>query len=209
MLNTGEAAPINAFLLALLRPCFPLVWTAALPAHQDFRKRVLSAVFAELRQSLVRSSFLARATGHLGLHSHKRVPVNNSGVIVAHKIFVLLSPIDHRPFADRVGYESLLIEEVSNLIDEVVLIDQGKVLLQESVEDLLAQGYSISGAAAEVDGYCAGRNVIGTEELGGLKIAYIMGEKMALPKESTLQISAMNLQKLFVKMTEKRGEENE
>ncbi len=102
-----------------------------------------------------------------------------------------------------------LIEEVSNIIDEVVLIDKGKVLLQESVEDLLEKGYSISGSAAELENYCVGRNVIGSEELGGLKIAYILGEKTALPKESNLQISAMNLQKLFIKMTEKGGEENE
>lgn len=96
-----------------------------------------------------------------------------------------------------------LIEEVSGIIEEVVLIDKGKVLLKESVEDLLEKGYSISGSAAEVENYCVGRNVIGTEELSGLKIAYIMGEKAALPKESSLQFSAINLQKLFVKMTEK------
>ncbi len=102
-----------------------------------------------------------------------------------------------------------LIEELSNIIEEVVLIDKGRVILQESIESLLEKGYSISGSAAEVENYCAGRNVIGIEELGGLKIAYIMGEKAALPKESSLQISAMNLQKLFVKMTEKGGEENE
>ncbi len=102
-----------------------------------------------------------------------------------------------------------LIEEVSNIIEEAVLIDKGKVLLQESVEDLLEKGYSISGSAAEVESYCAGKNVIGSEELGGLKIAYIMGEKTALPSKSNLQISAINLQKLFVKMTEKGGEENE
>lgn len=94
-----------------------------------------------------------------------------------------------------------LIEEVSNLIEEVVLIDKGRVLLQESVEDLLEKGYSVSGSAGEVDGYCAGKNVIGYDELGGLKIAYILGEKTALPGSGNLQISAMNLQKLFVKMT--------
>ena len=37
-----------------------------------------------------------------------------------------------------------LIEEVANIIEEVVLIDKGKILLQESVERLLETGYSIS-----------------------------------------------------------------
>lgn len=96
-----------------------------------------------------------------------------------------------------------LIEEVAGIIEEVVLIDRGKVLLQESVEDILEKGYSVSGAAAQVERYCAGKNVIGYDELGGLRIAYILGEKAALPKDGSLQISAMNLQKLFVKRTEK------
>ena len=102
-----------------------------------------------------------------------------------------------------------LIEEVSNIIEEVVLIDKGKILVQETVEELLEKGYSVSGAAQEVDHYCVGRNVIGYDELGGLKVAYVLGEKTVLPQESNLQITAMNLQKLFVKMTEKGGGENE
>ena len=102
-----------------------------------------------------------------------------------------------------------LIEEVSNIIEEVVLIDKGKILLQKTVEDLLETGYSVSGLAQEVDRYCDGRNVIGYDELGNLKVAYVLGEKAALPKGSNLQIAAMNLQKLFVKMTEKGEGENE
>ena len=102
-----------------------------------------------------------------------------------------------------------LIEEVSNIIEEVVLIDKGKILLQKMVEDLLETGYSVSGLAQEVDRYCDGRNVIGYDELGNLKVAYVLGEKAALPQGSNLQIAAMNLQKLFVKMTEKGEGENE
>lgn len=102
-----------------------------------------------------------------------------------------------------------LIEEVSNIIEEVVLIDKGKILLQKTVEELLETGYSVSGLAQEVDRYCDGRNVIGYDELGNLKVAYVLGEKAALPKGSNLQIAAMNLQKLFVKMTEKGEGENE
>lgn len=102
-----------------------------------------------------------------------------------------------------------LIEEVSNIIEEVVLIDRGKILLQKTVEELLETGYSVSGLAQEVDRYCDGRNVIGYDELGNLKVAYVLGEKAALPQGSNLQIAAMNLQKLFVKITEKGEDENE
>lgn len=98
-----------------------------------------------------------------------------------------------------------LIEEVANIIEEVILIDKGKVLLQDNVGSLLETGYSVSGLADEVDTYCVGKNVIGYDELGNLKIAYVLGEKTPLPKTGNLSLSAMNLQKLFVKLTEKGG----
>ncbi|MDE6476131.1 MAG: ABC transporter ATP-binding protein [Erysipelotrichaceae bacterium] len=98
-----------------------------------------------------------------------------------------------------------LIEEVANIIEEIVLIDDGKVLLQENVSSLLETGYSVSGLANEVDHYCADKNVIGYDELGNLKIAYVLGEKAPLPKTGNLSFSTMNLQKLFVKLTEKGG----
>lgn len=98
-----------------------------------------------------------------------------------------------------------LIEEVANIIEEVVLIDKGSILLQENVGTLLETGYSVSGMTKDVESYCIGKNVIGYDELGGLKIAYVLGEKSALPQNSSLQISSMNLQKLFVKLTENGG----
>ena len=98
-----------------------------------------------------------------------------------------------------------LIEEVANIIEEVVLIDEGKILLQESVDALQEKGYSVSGFTQEVDAYCRGKNVIGYDELGNLKIAYILGKKVPLPGDSGLSFSTINLQKLFVKLTEKGG----
>ena len=100
-----------------------------------------------------------------------------------------------------------LIEEVANIIEEEVVIDQGKILLQETTEALMDKGYCVSGIAEEVDGYCEGKNVIGYDELGNLKLAYVLGEREELPSGSNLQLSNMNLQKLFVKLTEKGGNE--
>lgn len=95
-----------------------------------------------------------------------------------------------------------LIEEVANIIEEVVLIDKGKILLQEPAETLMDRGYCVSGPAGKVLDYCKNKNVIGQDELGALALAYILGPREELPEDSSLQISNMNLQKLFVKLTE-------
>lgn len=99
-----------------------------------------------------------------------------------------------------------LIEEVANIIEEVILIDNGKILLQNNVSALLEMGYSVSGLAYEVDEYCKDKNIIDYDKLGNLKIAYILGEKTPFPKNSSLTFSAINLQKLFIKLTEKGDE---
>lgn len=99
-----------------------------------------------------------------------------------------------------------LIEEVASIIEEVVMIDNGKVLLQQDIDSLLHTGYCISGIAEDVHAYCKGRNVIGYDELGALKIAYILEARDETIHHDKLQISNMNLQKLFVKLTERNGQ---
>ncbi|MEE0200652.1 MAG: ABC transporter ATP-binding protein [Muricomes sp.] len=121
------------------------------------------------------------------------------------ELFYELLLQDYENYQRTIIIATHLIEEVANIIEEVVLIDKGRVLLQETVETLMNKGYCISGLAGEVDDYCKDKNVIGYDELGNLKLAYILGEKEQLPKNSHLQISNMNLQKLFVKLTEKGG----
>lgn len=121
------------------------------------------------------------------------------------ELFYELLLKDYENYQRTIIIATHLIEEVANIIEEVVLIDKGRVLLQETVETLINKGYCISGLAGEVDDYCKDKNVIGYDELGNLKLAYILGEKEQLPKNSRLQISNMNLQKLFVKLTEKGG----
>lgn len=94
-----------------------------------------------------------------------------------------------------------LIEEVSNLIEEVVIIKEGRIIKQASSETLLSGGYTVSGPAEIVNAYVQGRELIGADTLGGLKTAYVMGkpDRDALP--SQLEITGLDLQRLFIQLT--------
>ena len=100
-----------------------------------------------------------------------------------------------------------IIEEVSSVIEDVVIIEKGKVIKNQSRDSLLETGYTVSGAASAVDSFAADKNVIGFDSIGGLKTAYISEKlnKSEIPPE--LEVSAMDLQKLFVKLTSGYGEE--
>ena len=94
-----------------------------------------------------------------------------------------------------------LIEEVSNVIENVLIIKKGKIIRNETREELLSKGYTVSGAAAKIDSYILGRNVIGTDSLGGLKSAYILGELDRAGIPEGIEVTKMDLQKLFVQLT--------
>ncbi|HKL98897.1 MAG TPA: ABC transporter ATP-binding protein [Mobilitalea sp.] len=94
-----------------------------------------------------------------------------------------------------------LIEEVSNVIENVIIIKKGNIIKNETREELLTKGYTISGAADKIDRYVVGRNVIGTDILGGFKSAYIIGEPEKAQMLQGLEITKMDLQKLFVQLT--------
>ena len=96
-----------------------------------------------------------------------------------------------------------LIEEVANLVEQVTIVDRGRVLLASSAEELRASGCSVSGRTADVAAYCAGMEVLDVEELGGLSVAYVQGKPDAARLNERLDVAPLNLQKLFVKLTEK------
>lgn len=111
---------------------------------------------------------------------------------------LLIEKYSEEPFTIIISTH--LIEEISALIEEAVIISEGEVLLHKTREELLASGYSVSGKASEVDAYIYGKEIIGADALGGLKTAYIMGRPDSDISEN-LEITPLDLQKLFVKLT--------
>ena len=92
-----------------------------------------------------------------------------------------------------------LIEEIADIIEQVVIIKEGKILLDRPAEQVKQMGYQVSGQASEVDAYCAGKKVLGEELLGGFKSACLLGQPENVP--ASLEMMALDLQKLFVQLT--------
>ncbi|MDD3192672.1 MAG: ABC transporter ATP-binding protein [Oscillospiraceae bacterium] len=92
-----------------------------------------------------------------------------------------------------------LIEEIADIVEQVVIIKEGKILLDRPAEEVKRMGYMVSGKASEVDAFCAGKQILGEDQLGGLKSVCLLGEPENVP--ATLEIAALDLQKLFVQLT--------
>ena len=113
----------------------------------------------------------------------------------------LLSRYTQRPFT--VVISTHLIEEVASLIEDVVVIHKGEVLRQGSCQDLLSQGYTVTGPKGLVEEYLKGKNVLGVDALGGLESAYVLGDPDRSSLPQGLELSGLDLQKLFILMTGK------
>lgn len=93
-----------------------------------------------------------------------------------------------------------LISEVENLVEHVVIIRNGEILAEMPKDELLREGFTISGPVGLVDSYLEGRRVLSQKRLGGLKTACVQGspEKKELPKG--LEIGSVSLQDYFISL---------
>ncbi len=100
-----------------------------------------------------------------------------------------------------------IIEEISDLIEYVAIIKDGKVLKCNSVESLTSECYAVSGKSDKVDEYVKYKKILSEEVLGEFKKVTIDGkrsnEDSMKVNELDLEISKVELQKLFVNLTSK------
>jgi len=98
-----------------------------------------------------------------------------------------------------------LIEEVSSLFEEVLIIDRGRLVVHEETEALLSRGRAVTGPADRVDAFTAGLTVLGTRELGPTKSAMVYGDLDETQRrqavETGLELAPIAMQDLFVHLT--------
>ncbi|MFG1818133.1 ATP-binding cassette domain-containing protein [Kribbella sp. NPDC049174] len=98
-----------------------------------------------------------------------------------------------------------LVSEVSTMLEEVVILDNGRLVTQSPVDALRGRGASIVGPAAVVDEFTSGFTVLAEEKLGGTKSTTVLGDLdpdlLAEADAAGLEIGPVGLQDLFVHLT--------
>lgn len=98
-----------------------------------------------------------------------------------------------------------LVSEVSALLEEVVILDNGRLVTQSPVDALRGRGASIVGPAAAVDELAANLTVLAEQRLGGTKSATVLGDLddalLAEAHSAGLEVGPVGLQELFVHLT--------
>ncbi len=97
-----------------------------------------------------------------------------------------------------------LIDEVSNLLEHVVLIDEGRVLIDAAADDVRGSATTVIGAATVVDAFVAGRDTLHRESMGGFASVTVGALTPAEKAEATaagLELAPVSLQQLIIRKT--------
>ena len=124
---------------------------------------------------------------------------------VARHIFYDRLLEDYAEHPRTVVLSTHLIDEVANLLEHVVLIDEGRILFDRDADELRGSATTIAGPRAAVESFVADRPVIGRESLGGLASVTI-DERLGQPErvraaELGLEIAPVALQQLIIHLT--------
>jgi ABC-2 type transport system ATP-binding protein len=97
-----------------------------------------------------------------------------------------------------------LIDEVAALLERVILIDDGRILIDADADTLRGSATSVAGTRAAVESFTAGRTVLHTESLGGLATATVgvlTDAERAEASAAGLELAPVSLQQLIIHST--------
>ncbi|WP_100444876.1 ATP-binding cassette domain-containing protein [Glycomyces xiaoerkulensis] len=99
-----------------------------------------------------------------------------------------------------------LIDEVANYLEEVVIVDRGRLLRHDPLEALQGMGAALTGPAEAVDDAVAGLETLAEQRLGGTKSVTVAGALDAGRRERAaaagVEIGPVGLQDLFIHLTD-------
>ena len=97
-----------------------------------------------------------------------------------------------------------LIDEVSNLLEHVIVIDEGRIIIDEEAEALRGSAATVVGTRAAVDGFVGDREVLHRDSIGGLASVTVMGlsaQERTDASAAGLELAPVSLQQLIIRRT--------
>jgi ABC-2 type transport system ATP-binding protein len=124
-----------------------------------------------------------------------------------------LDPVARQVFYDRLLGEiaeyprtvllsTHLVDEVADLLEHIVMLDQGRVVLDAPADDVRGKAVTVSGQASVVDEFVAGRAIWHRQRLGGRAAVTVPGPfddvAQARARAMHLSLEPLSLQQLLV-----------
>src|SRR4051794_3842048 len=120
---------------------------------------------------------------------------------VARQLFYDRLLADYAEHPRTILLSTHLIEEISDLLEHVLLIDRGRVLLDDAADTLRESAVTVSGSRAQVEAFGARHEILRSEFLAGSGRAVVLLRHDDDPAAAGLAWEATPLQQLVVSMS--------
>jgi ABC-2 type transport system ATP-binding protein len=123
---------------------------------------------------------------------------------VARQIFYDRLLADYAEHPRTVILSTHLIDEVANLLEHVLVIDEGRIIIDEDAETLRGSATSVVGTRTAVDAFVGQREVLHRDGIGGLASVTVAGLSPAERRDAAaagLELSPVSLQQLIIRRT--------
>ncbi|QBD76859.1 ABC transporter ATP-binding protein [Ktedonosporobacter rubrisoli] len=124
---------------------------------------------------------------------------------VARSIFYDRLIEDYTEHMRTIVLSTHLIDEVSQMLEHVLVIDRGRLLIDEDAETLRERAFTVAGTAGKVEAFVSGKTVVAREALGGLASVTLMGRlearERAQAEDLGLELAPVSLQQLIIHLT--------
>lgn len=123
---------------------------------------------------------------------------------VARQLFYDRLLEDYAEHPRTVVLSTHLIDEVAQLLEHVIVIDQGSILIDEPAESLRGSATTVVGMRGAVDAFVSGRDVLHRDGIGGLSsvtVGRLDADERKAAAQAGLELSPVSLQQLIVRRT--------
>lgn len=202
--NTANAMKVKEYLK--IAATFYPGWDAKLAGelaeefHLDVKKRI-----SKLSKGMLSMVTIVVAMASKADFTFLDEPVAGLDVVAREKFYQILMEEYERTGRTFV-ISTHIIEEAADVLEEVIIVDDGRILLQENTQDLLERSFHVSGHEDQVELACQGLEICHEERLGrsrGVTVMLKPGE--TIREEYDVDIQKMSLQRLFVALCGEEG----
>lgn len=124
---------------------------------------------------------------------------------VARQLFYDRLLADYAQFPRTIVLSSHLIDEVANILEHVVIIDKGKIILDQDADSIRGSAFTLAGNRARVEAFAAARTVLHRESMGALASLTIDGALSPAERREAqdldLEIGPVSLQQFVIRKT--------
>jgi len=131
------------------------------------------------------------------------IGMDASGRQLFYELLVEQQAIEPRTFI----LSTHLIDEASNLFEDVLILHEGKLILHKPYEEIQSSIVKVKGRLEDIEAYVAGGTIIHRGQFMNEHIAVVMHDQPTAITQASLKLEAVKLQELLVLLSKNKRRE--